>query len=167
MAIAVGCGLLFVGLLWAVHYYRAAAAAKAAASARSMIPEVPVIEGRVQQKDVPIYLDGLGTVQAYNMVTIHVRVDGELKKVAFVEGQDVHAGDLLAQIDPDPFQAGAGTGRSKETSGRSATGQRATGFEAGRRSLSTKNRHPAGVRHAKGPRRPACGDGPGRPGRDR
>src|SRR5579859_7815551 len=104
MVIAVGCGLLFVGLLWAVHYYRAAAAAKAAASARSAVPEVPVIEGKVQQKDVPIYLDGLGTVQAYNLVTVHVRVDGELKKVAFVEGQDVHTGDLLAQIDPDPFR---------------------------------------------------------------
>jgi membrane fusion protein, multidrug efflux system len=104
MAIIVGCVLLFVGLLWAVHYYRAAAAAKAAASARAAVPEVPVIEGKVQQKDVPIYLDGLGTVQAYNTVTIHVRVDGELKKVAFTEGQDVHAGDLLAQIDPDPFR---------------------------------------------------------------
>jgi membrane fusion protein, multidrug efflux system len=104
VGIAIVCGVLFVGLLWAVHYYRAASAAKAAAAARSMIPEVPVIEGKVQQKDVPIYLDGLGTVQAYNMVTVHVRVDGELKKVAFTEGQDVHAGDLLAQIDPDPFR---------------------------------------------------------------
>lgn len=103
MGIAIVVGVLFVGLLWAVHSYRAAAAAKVAASARSAIPEVPVIEGNVQQKDVPIYLDGLGTVQAYNTVTIHVRVDGELKKVAFVEGQDVHAGDLLAQIDPDPY----------------------------------------------------------------
>jgi multidrug efflux system membrane fusion protein len=100
----VGCGLLLVGLLWAVHHYRAASAEKATASARSAIPEVPVIEGRAQQKDVPIYLDGLGTVQAYNTVTVHVRVDGELKKVAFVEGQDVHAGDLLAQIDPDPYR---------------------------------------------------------------
>ena len=57
------CVVLFVGLLWAVHYYRASSAAKAAAAARSMIPEVPVIEGKVQQKDVPIYLDGLGTVR--------------------------------------------------------------------------------------------------------
>jgi multidrug efflux system membrane fusion protein len=104
IGIAIVCVVLFVGLLWALRYYHAAAAAKTAAAARSMIPEVPVIEGKVQQKDVPIYLDGLGTVQAYNMVTIHVRVDGELKKVAFVEGQDVHAGDLLAQIDPDPFR---------------------------------------------------------------
>ena len=44
-------------------------------------------------------------MQAFNAVTIHVRVDGELKKAAFTEGQDVQAGDLLAQIDPDPFRA--------------------------------------------------------------
>src|SRR5882724_2331201 len=49
--------------------------------------------------------DGLGTVQAFNTVTIHARVDGELKNVAFVEGQDVHAKDVLAKIDPAPFEA--------------------------------------------------------------
>ena len=68
-------------------------------------PPVPVVAGQVAQKDVPIYLDGLGTVQAFNAVTVHVQVDGELKKVAFIEGQDVRAGDLLAQIDPAPFRA--------------------------------------------------------------
>jgi membrane fusion protein, multidrug efflux system len=98
------CVLLLVGILWLVQYRRAAAAKAAAANARSKVVEIPVVEGQVQQKDVPIYLDGLGTVQAFNTVTVHVRVDGELKKVAFVEGQDVHAGDVLAQIDPDPFQ---------------------------------------------------------------
>ncbi|MEA3209691.1 MAG: rane fusion protein multidrug efflux system [Chthoniobacter sp.] len=60
---------------------------------------VPVTAGTVAQKDVPIYLDGLGTIQALNTVTIRARIDGELKRVAFVEGQDVKAGDLLAQID--------------------------------------------------------------------
>lgn len=68
-------------------------------------PLVPILAGTVEEKDVPVYLDGLGTVQAYNTVTVRVRVDGELKKVAFTEGQDVHKGDLLAQIDPDPYQA--------------------------------------------------------------
>ena len=66
---------------------------------------VPIIAGTVVQKDVPLYLDGLGTVQALNTVTVHPRVDGELKKVAFVEGHDVKAGDLLAQIDDAPFRA--------------------------------------------------------------
>lgn len=97
--------LLVAGIRWAVHYFRTASAAKASASARSGAGDVTVIDGKVQQKDVPIYLDGLGTVQAFNTVTVHVRVDGQLQKVAFVEGQDVHAGDLLAQIDPNPFKA--------------------------------------------------------------
>src|SRR6266481_1370967 len=66
---------------------------------------VPVVAGKVEQKDMPIYLDGLGTVQAFNTVTVHTRVDGELQQVLFTEGQDVKRGDLLAVIDPRPFQA--------------------------------------------------------------
>jgi membrane fusion protein, multidrug efflux system len=50
-------------------------------------------------------LPGFGTVQAYNTVTVRARVDGALDKVVFLEGQDMKAGDLLAQIDPRPFQA--------------------------------------------------------------
>lgn len=66
---------------------------------------VPVIVGVAATKDVPIYLDGLGTVQAFNTVTVRSRVDGQLEKVAFTEGQEVKAGDVLAQIDAAPFQA--------------------------------------------------------------
>jgi multidrug efflux system membrane fusion protein len=66
---------------------------------------VPVTLGHARTKNVPIYLDGLGTVQAFNTVTIHTRVDGQLIKVAFTEGQDVKTGDLLAEIDPAPYQA--------------------------------------------------------------
>jgi multidrug efflux system membrane fusion protein len=66
---------------------------------------VPVVAGKVEQKDMPIYLDGLGTVQAFNTVTVHTRVDGQLQQVLFSEGQDVKAGDLVAVVDPRPFQA--------------------------------------------------------------
>ena len=66
---------------------------------------VPVVAGTVEKRDVPIYLDGLGTVQAFNTVTIRARVDGELTQVAFTEGQEVKKGDLLATIDPRPLQA--------------------------------------------------------------
>jgi len=66
---------------------------------------VPIVPGKVETKDVPIFLDGLGTVQAFNTVTVHSRVDGQVTKIAFTEGHDVHTGDLLAQIDPAPFQA--------------------------------------------------------------
>ena len=66
---------------------------------------VPVVAGKVEQKDVPIYLDGLGTVQAFNTVTVHSRVDGNLVQVNFSEGKDVKTGELLAVVDPKPYQA--------------------------------------------------------------
>ncbi len=102
--VGIVCLLVGMGILWVVRT-RHAASVRKLAEARSTQPAVPVVAGRVVQKDVPIYLDGLGTVQAFNTVTVHVRVDGQLQKVAFVEGQDVHVGDVLAQIDPQPFQA--------------------------------------------------------------
>lgn len=73
--------------------------------AAGMTNPVPIVAGIVEKKDVPIFLEGLGTVQAFNTVTVRSRVDGQVVRVAFVEGQDVHPGDLLAQIDPAPFQA--------------------------------------------------------------
>ncbi len=71
----------------------------------AVAPPISVVAAVAQAGDVPIYLTGLGTVRAYNTVTIHVRVNGTLDTVDFVEGQDVKAGDLLAQIDPRPYQA--------------------------------------------------------------
>ena len=67
-------------------------------------PIVPVVVATAQHGDVPIYFTGLGTVTAFNTVTVHSRVDGQLIGVAFKEGQFVHQGDVLAQIDPRPFQ---------------------------------------------------------------
>jgi len=66
---------------------------------------VPVDMVTVQRADVPVYLEGLGTVQAFYTVTITPRVDGQIEKVAFAEGQEVKQGTLLVQIDPRPYQA--------------------------------------------------------------
>ncbi len=68
-------------------------------------PSVPVVTAAVQQHDVPIILGGLGTVQALNTATIRSQATGLLQTVNFVEGQQVHRGDVLAQIDPRPYQA--------------------------------------------------------------
>jgi len=67
-------------------------------------PVVPVLAARARTGDLAVHLTGLGTVTALNTVTVRSRVDGQLMTVAFHEGQLVHAGDLLAVIDPRPFQ---------------------------------------------------------------
>ncbi len=69
------------------------------------IPTVPVVAGVVSSQDVPIYLRGVGTVIAYNTVLVRSQIQGQITKIAFTEGQTVHADDLLAQIDPRPYQA--------------------------------------------------------------
>jgi len=66
---------------------------------------VPVIAAVTRRGDLGVYLTGLGSVAAYNTVTIRSRIDGELIKVAFSEGQMVEQGDLLAEIDPRPYEA--------------------------------------------------------------
>lgn len=76
-----------------------------AASPPAAIPTVPVVAGVVSSQDVPIYLRGVGTVIAYNTVLVRSQIQGQITKIAFTEGQTVHAGDLLAQIDPRPYQA--------------------------------------------------------------
>jgi multidrug efflux system membrane fusion protein len=68
-------------------------------------PAVPIVAGTVAQHDVPIYLTGVGTVIAYNTDVVRAQIQGQIISINFTEGQTVHAGDLLAQIDPRPYQA--------------------------------------------------------------
>jgi multidrug efflux system membrane fusion protein len=65
---------------------------------------VPVVVATAQKGDLPVYLIGLGSVTAYNTVTVRSRVDGQIVKVNFTEGQFVHSGDALIEIDPRPYQ---------------------------------------------------------------
>jgi multidrug efflux system membrane fusion protein len=66
---------------------------------------VPVVAATITARDVPIYLRGIGTVIAYNTDVVRSQIQGQLIKITFTEGQTVKAGDLLAQIDPRPYQA--------------------------------------------------------------
>ncbi len=77
-------------------------------------PSVPVTVASVTKVDFPVYLTGLGTVQGFNTVTVRTRVDGQINQIAFKEGQFVKAGDLIAQIDPRPFQAALDQANAKK-----------------------------------------------------
>jgi len=68
-------------------------------------PAVPIRAATVKRQDVPIVLLGLGTVQAFNSVLVKSRVDGQIVKINFTEGQNVRTGDILVEIDPAPFEA--------------------------------------------------------------
>jgi len=67
-------------------------------------PAIPVSAATAESRNVPVYVEGLGSVQAFNTVTVKARVDGQITQVFFQEGQEVKAGDQLFQIDPRPFQ---------------------------------------------------------------
>src|SRR6202023_948632 len=86
-------------------YFTRARPLAQAAAASAAPPAVPIVAGVVTQHDVPIYLSGVGTVIAYNTVVVRAQIQGQLTSINFTEGQTVHAGDLLAQIDPRPYQA--------------------------------------------------------------
>ncbi len=75
---------------------------------------VPVLAARAELRDVPIWLDALGTVQAYNQVQVRAVVEGPLLEVLFREGQDVKRGDVLARIDPRPYQASLDSATAKK-----------------------------------------------------
>jgi multidrug efflux system membrane fusion protein len=66
---------------------------------------VPVVTAKVQVSDVPIVMTGIGTVEPYNVVDVHTQVTGTIEKIGFIEGQAVKPGDLIAQLDPRPYQA--------------------------------------------------------------
>jgi len=103
LPVAIAAIVAVGGVTW--QYVRAFAPARSQDAHIKEAAPVPATLGRAERKNVQVFLDGLGTVQAYNTVTVNSRVDGTLEKVNFTEGQEVKAGDVLAQIDPRQFKA--------------------------------------------------------------
>jgi len=89
-------------------------AAEAAQKRAAQRPAVAVKVAPVEKADFPVYLTGLGTVQAFNTVQVRTRVDGQITKMAFKEGQFVKAGDTLVEIDPRPYQAALDQAKAKK-----------------------------------------------------
>jgi multidrug efflux system membrane fusion protein len=95
--------------------YHGAEEAKRAQAQKAARPQaVRVSTVPVEKTDFPVYLTGLGTVQGFNTVQVRTRVDGQIDKVAFQEGQLVNKGDLLVEIDPRPFQATLDQAKAKK-----------------------------------------------------
>jgi len=95
----VGCGVAYFGQVRGIW------SSAAPSGPRNAAPAIPVVASKVERADIPIELSGLGTVQALNSVLVKSRVDGQIVKINFSEGKDVHAGDILIEIDPAPYQA--------------------------------------------------------------
>src|SRR5712671_1728062 len=93
------------------HPFQAGSAQRSAPSA---LTAVPVKIAPVEKADFPVYLTGLGTVQGFNTVAVRTRVDGQINRIAFQEGQFVKAGDTLVEIDPRPFQAALDQAKAKK-----------------------------------------------------
>src|SRR6202000_3547645 len=98
--IAVIAGAGYYG--WQRHSANQAAAL---AAAQKKAPAVGVTIGAGEKADFPVYLTGLGTVQGFNTVLVRTRVDGQIDKIAFKEGQMVNTGDKLVEIAPPPYKA--------------------------------------------------------------
>src|SRR6185312_5504926 len=98
--VALGVALCAGGLaIWDVH------GAKSAPPPQAQMPPVPVVTEKLRAADVPIVMSGIGTVMAYNVVAVNSQVTGTIEQIGFTEGQTVHPGSLIAQLDQRPFQA--------------------------------------------------------------
>ncbi|SEE16916.1 membrane fusion protein, multidrug efflux system [Rhizobiales bacterium GAS191] len=97
--------LVAAGVAWGWLEHGASPNASQTAAAQGSVAAVPVVAAEVRRADVPIFLTGLGTVRAFNSVVLTSRVDGEIVKINFQEGEDVRAGDVLVEIDSQPLAA--------------------------------------------------------------
>jgi multidrug efflux system membrane fusion protein len=111
--------IVLIAAVAGAGYYgwgRYQAGLQAAANAQKVVRNaVQVNTAPVEKSDFPVYLTGLGTVQGFNTVLVRTRVDGQIDKIAFKEGQVVKQGDLLVEIDPRPYQATLDQAKAKKS----------------------------------------------------
>lgn len=111
--------IVLIAAVAGAGYYgwgRYQAGQQAAANAQKVVRNaVQVNTAPVEKSDFPVYLTGLGTVQGFNTVLVRTRVDGQIDKIAFKEGQVVKQGDLLVEIDPRPYQATLDQAKAKKS----------------------------------------------------
>ena len=97
--------LIIGGVAWRLTHVKKDGDSHGGAHGAGSTSPIPVTATAVTSEDFPVYLDGLGTVQAYNSVQVNARVSGLIQEIRFQEGQEVKQGDVLAVIDPRTFQA--------------------------------------------------------------
>jgi multidrug efflux system membrane fusion protein len=97
-------GVLAAGTYWGIKWWRSSASAEAGSQRSLANQTIPVTAAKAWKGDIHIYLDGLGSVTPFNTDTIKTRVDGQIVKIYYTEGQDVKAGDPLIDIDPRPYR---------------------------------------------------------------
>ena len=98
-------GVVAVAFTGGLIAWRARGASSEPPPQATMQAPVPIVTTKVQVADVPIVMTGIGTVEPYNVVDVHTQVTGTIERIGFVEGQTVHPGSLIAQLDPRPYQA--------------------------------------------------------------
>jgi multidrug efflux system membrane fusion protein len=99
LVLVAGLGLAYLG------FDRGLLSSRTSGAVKPAVAGIPVMASAVKRADVPVTLEGFGTVQAFNSVLVKSRVDGQIVKINFSEGKDVKTGDVLVVIDPAPFEA--------------------------------------------------------------
>ena len=105
VSLLIGCAIIAGAVVWVAGPWQPQQRQQQGGRFRAPEGPVPVLAAAATVADVPVYLDGVGTIRALNTVTVRPQVDGKLIKVSFKEGQDVERGDVLAEIDPVTYRA--------------------------------------------------------------
>ena len=163
--IAILVGVALSGYFGWRHFFAEGAAAVANSDQRPVA--IPVTIALAQKADFPVYLNGLGTVEPYDTVTVRSRVDGEITKVDFKQGQMVKEGDLLVQIDPRPYQAALDQALAKKAQDEANLKNAQLNLQRYQHPRQGGIRLAPAARHAAGHGRSAQGADQGRPGGDR